>query len=182
MRCKMFVPLAVAISLSACGSSDDTPSGPISPEDAAEALAQIETPRAGQYKATVELLEFDVPGMPAEQKEQMKSMMAGAMTQGHTYCLTQEESESGAKDMATKLAQGDCTFNDFNAGGNSLYADMICKGENGQQGNVKLAGTMSRESSDMTMTMTQNSPELPGGSMNIKMHMVSERIGDCPAT
>ncbi len=182
MRCKMFVPLAVAISLSACGSSDDTPSGPISPDQAAEALAKIETPRAGQYKATVELLEFDIPGMPTAQKDQMRSMMSGAMTQGHTYCLTQEESEAGAKDMAKKLADGDCTFKDFKAGGNSLYADMTCKGENGEEGNVKLAGTMSRESSEMTMTMSQNSPQLPGGSMNMKMRMVSERVGDCPAS
>jgi hypothetical protein len=119
--------------------------------------------------------------MPQAQKDQMRSFMSGSMTQGHSYCLTQEESEAGAKDMATKLANGDCTFNDFQAGGNSLYADMTCKGENGEEGNVKLAGTMSRESSDMTMTMNQNSPQLPGGSMNIKMHMVSERTGDCPA-
>lgn len=182
MRSRYFVALAAAISLSACGSSDDTPSGPISPDEAAEALAKIDTPRAGQYKATVEILEFDVPGIPQAQKDQMRSFMSGNMAQGHTYCLTQEESEAGAKDMATKLANGDCTFNDFNAGGNSLYADMTCKGENGEQGNVKLAGTMTNESSDMTMTMNQSSPQLPGGSMNMKMHLVSERIGDCPST
>lgn len=182
MRSKLFVSLAAAITLSACGSSEDAPSGPMSPDEAAEALSKVDTPRAGQYKATVEILEFDIPGMPQAQKDQMRSFMSGSLTQGHTYCLTQEESEAGARDMATKLADGDCTFNDFNAGGNSLYADMTCKGANGEEGNVKLAGTMTDESSDMTMTMVQNSPELPGGSMNMKMRLVSERVGDCPST
>ena len=182
MRGNLFLPLAGALVLSACGSSSDAPSGPISPDDAAQALAKVETPRAGQYKATVELLEFDIPGMPTAQKDQMRSMMTGAMTQGHTYCLSQEESETGAKDMAKKLAAGDCTFNDFKADGNSLHADMTCKGANGSHGNVKLDGTMSSDGSDMTMTMNQNSSDIPGGAMNMKMHMVSERVGDCPAS
>jgi len=180
MRSKLFVPLAAALSLSACGSSEDTREGPISPEDAAEALSNAETPRAGQYRTNVEVLEFDIPGIPKAQQEQMRAMMAGSITAEQSYCLTEAEAENGGREMAKNLAAGDCSFNEFRASGNTLYADMVCKGADGAQGNVILEGTTTRNSSDMTMTMNQRLPGMPGeGSMNMKMHMVSERVGDC---
>lgn len=182
MRISLILPLAAAVALAACGSKEEDKSGPVSPEQAAQAMSDLEVPRAGQYKAAIEVLEFDIPGLPAAQKDQMKAMFAGAVTAGHTYCLTQEEAENGAKDMAEKLAQGDCTFNQFNASGNSLQADMVCKDEKGLQGNVKLAGTTNKEGSDMTMEMSQKIPQMPGeGVVNMKMRMVSTRVGDCPA-
>ena len=183
MRTSLILPLAAAaLALAACSSKEDEQAaGPISAEDAAKAMGNLEVPRAGQYKAAIEVLEFDIPGLPAAQKDQMKAMFAGALTSGHTYCLTQEEAENGAKDMAEKLAQGDCTFNEFKASGNSLQADMVCKDEQGLQGNVKLAGTTNKEGSDMTMQMSQKIPNMPGeGIVNMKMHMVSTRVGDCP--
>jgi len=182
MHIRLILPLAAAIALSACGSKEQAKEGPVSPDDAAEQMSNLETPEAGQYKATVEVIEFDIPGLPDAQKEQMKQVFYGSLAQGHTYCLTKEEAANGAKEMAKKLAEGDCTFNDFKAGGNSLYADMSCKDKNGIQGSVKLAGTMSKDGSDMTMTMNQKVPNVPGeGTVNMKMHMVSQRVGDCPA-
>ena len=172
--------LAGAVALAGCGSSDKAADGPISPEEAAASMADLETPRAGQYKATAELLEIDIPGLPDEQVAQMKGMMTGAMTAGNSYCLTAEEAEQGARQMAEKLAEGDCTFNKFEVGGNSLDAEMVCKDKNGLQGNVKLTGTMTRESSDMLMEMNQKVPNMPGkGMVHRKMKMVSKRTGDC---
>lgn len=182
MKKFLFVPFAAAIALAACSSQDETPDGEISPDAAAVALGNIETPRAGQYEAKIEVLDFNIPGMPAAQTSQMRAMFANNLVQGHSYCLTEAEAEGGAKQMAEALAEGDCSFNKFDVSGNSLDADMICKDENGIQGNVKLNGTMSREGSDITMAMEQKVPNIPGdGVINIRMKMVSARVGDCPA-
>lgn len=178
MRLSIFLSFASALVLAGC--SDKAADGPITPEEAAASMAELETPRAGQYKATAELLEIDIPGLPPEQVEQMKGMMTGAMTAGNEYCLTAEEAEQGARQMAEKLAEGDCTFNKFEVGGNSLDAEMVCKDNQGVQGNVKLTGTMTRESSDMLMVMNQKVPSMPGeGMVHMKMKLVSTRIGDC---
>ena len=182
MRIGLVLPLVAAVALASCGKKEEKPSGPMSASEAASAMGNLELPRAGQYKAAVELVDFQMPGMSDAQKQQMQQMFASSLAEGHTYCITQKESEEGAKDMAKKLAEGDCTFNEFKASGNTLSADMICKDEKGAQGHVKLDGTTSKEGSDMTMEMTQPMGGTPAkGDMHMKMHMVSKRIGDCPA-
>ncbi len=182
MRKFHVLPLVAAVALAACGSQESVDAdadGTISADEAADALSKVDAPRPGLYKTSAELIDFDIPNLPKEQKEMFRGMFSSGLAQGSEYCLTAEEAENAGKQMAQGLAEGDCTYNDFTMGGGSLKADMVCKDEDGQEGHVTLDGTMTSEGADMTMEMNQAVPEV--GDVKMKMRMTSERVGDCPA-
>lgn len=189
MRAFHLLPLGAAILLAACGSSEEqAPAGggdeaaAMTGADAADAVtaeaANIVQPRPGQYQTSLELIEFDVPGMPDDAKAQMRAMVGGELTQGNNFCLTPEEAEAnGPKRMAENLAESNCTFNKFNVSGGNLVADMQCKGEDGMVSHVLMDGQMTSESSTMLMTMEQEIANM--GKTRMKMRVTSKRTGDC---
>ena len=182
MRAIHTLPLAAAILLAACGGSGETDADgdeKISGDELTAAAADMVQPRPGQYRTTAELVEFEVPGMPDEQKQMMRTMMSQGAAQAATTCLTPEDVEkNGARGMVQNMAEGDCEFSKFNVNGGTIDAEMQCKGAGGPAGTVKMTGTMEAEKSSMTMEFDQSLGEQQA---HIKMRMNSERIGDCPA-
>ena len=173
------VTLAGTLALAACGSPDpDTDGdGKISME---EAQASMEAsgavrPQPGQYRASVELLEFDAPGAPPNAKE----MMQGMFQRTFEYCLTPEEAEKGFEEMAKTSQNGDCSFETFEADGNDMDAVMVCSGTGMGEMRVTLDGTGNETSSEMTMSMQGDFAGQGEGSMT--MQTKHERIGDCPS-
>jgi hypothetical protein len=138
-------------------------------------------PQPGQYEASYELLEFDVPGMPEAARAQMEQAMGGAaeVAKGIKYCLTPEEAESqGARSMAENMAEGNCTFAKFDVDGGTISADMQCSGPEGGTNHVLMDGEVTPTGSTMTMTTEQ---EMSGRQMRMKTRVTAKRIGDCPA-
>lgn len=181
MRTILAVPVIAAMLLAGCGGNTDANNdGKISGEEAAAAAQGMVQPRPGQYRTTAELLDFDMPGMTDQQKEQMRSLMAGSMAEGSTICLTPEQAEqNGAKQMVQDMAKGDCTIKTFDVSGNNVVAEMECAGQGAPKGTVRMEGAMAAESSTMTMEFNQ---DVPGqGQAHIKMRMNSQRTGDCAA-
>jgi hypothetical protein len=179
MRSIHALPLFAAILLGACGgSADEDGDGAISGEEVAAAVEDVVQPQPGQYRTTVEVLEFDVPGLTDQMKGQMQSMMSAGFAQGDTFCLTPEEAAgNGPQEMVENMAKSDCSFNKFDVSGGTISADMQCTGENGASSHMLMDGRMTETSSDMTMTMDQ---EMQGmGQMHMKMRVTSERTGDC---
>jgi len=173
------MPLVAAVLLAACGSSaDQDGDGAISNEEAAAAMGNAVQPQPGQYRVSTNVIEFDVPGLGDEMKQQMKTMMSASASQENTFCLTPEEAaKNGPEEMVKSMAEGNCTFRKFDVSGGNISADMQCTDEAGRVGTVLMEGNMSNSSSDMTMTMDQ---EVQGmGQMHMKMNVKSERIGDC---
>lgn len=182
MRAIHTLPLVAAIVLAACGSGDaDTDAdGALSGEEiAAEAEGMVQ-PRPGQYRTTLELLEFNAPGLPEEAKQQMQQAFASGLAEGNTFCMTEAQAaENGPREMVENLAESDCQMTTFNVSGNSVNAEMQCANETGGVNTVKMQGEMTAESSTMTMDMA---PELPGTEgMAMKMRVSSQRVGDCAA-
>ena len=137
-------------------------------------------PRPGQYSASVELLEFDIPGMSESDKQQMQQIFSSGLAEGNTFCMTEADvAENGAEQMVRNLAESDCTMNSFDVSGNNVTADMQCAGEGGATSTVKMAGTMTAENSTMTMDMSQDVPNV--GATKMKMRVSSQRIGECSA-
>ena len=181
MRIVHTLPLAAAILLAGCGGDADTDAdGAVSGEEvAAEASGMIQ-PRPGQYSTSLELLEFDAPGMPDGAKEQMQQIFASGLAEGNTFCMTEEDAaRNGPEEMVKNLAESDCTMNSFDVSGNNVTADMQCAGEGGATSTVKMAGTMTAENSTMTMDMSQDVPNV--GATKMKMRVSSQRIGECSA-
>ena len=182
MRTVHALPLAAAILLAACGGDADTDGdGNVSTEEAVAEAAGAVKPQPGEYRASYELLEFDVPGMPDAVKQQMQAQMGGAaeMAQANTYCLTPEEAEAnGVEEMAKSMAEGDCTVARFDVSGGTISAEMQCTGADGVDAKVTMDGQMTATSSTMTMATEM---DLQGQTVRTKARVTSERIGDCAA-
>lgn len=178
MRIAYSLPLAAAIVLAGCGGGDD--SGGVPADDVAAEAANLIQPRPGQYRSSIELLEFEVPGMAEGAKQQMQQIFASGLAEGNTFCMTEEDAaRNGAEEMAKNMAEGDCTMNSFNVSGGTVNAEMQCSGEEGFASTVRMDGTMTAESSAMTMDMSQSIPNV--GETRMKMRVNSQRIGDCAA-
>lgn len=169
--------LVATLALAACGSPDpDTDGdGKISMEEAQasmEASGAVK-PQPGQYRASVELLDFEAPGAPPEAKQ----MLSGMMQRTFEYCLTPEEAEKGFEEMARSSQSGDCSFEKFDADGNDIDAVMLCTGGGMGEMRVTMDGSGSETASEMTMTMEGNMAGQGQGTMT--MRTSHERIGDC---
>ena len=182
MRTFHMLPLTAAILLAACGGgdADADADGAVSADEVAAEADGLVQPRPGQYRATVELLEFDAPGVPESAKEQMQQMFASSMSEGNAFCMTEEDvAENGAEEMVKSMAEGDCTMKSFNVAGSTIAAEMQCTSEGTPASTIRMDGEMGAESSTMTMEMEQDIPQM--GQTRMKMRVTSERIGDCPA-
>jgi len=185
MRKLVLLPIVAALALSGCGKKEEAAAGGegagkgANPAEAI-AAAGIEMPQPGLYKQTVKMVEMSIPGMPAAAAAQMKQSMSSGMTM--TDCLTPEESKEALKQLTERGMSKDsnCTYDKFAVSGGKIDAVMKCEGEEkGTSGTFTLNGSFSSTGSDMTIEGDQAIPEMPGGKMHMKMHMVSERIGEC---
>lgn len=178
MRLIHTAPLAAAILLAACGGDADG-SGNISDEELAAEASGMVQPQPGQYRVALELLEFDVPGMPESAKQEMQQLFSSGLAEGNTVCMTEADvAENGAEQMVRKLAESDCTMNTFNVSGGTVKAEMQCL-ENGASSTVRMDGQMRADGSTMTMERVGDVANV--GETRMKLRITSERIGDCAA-
>ncbi len=168
--------LTPAFALAGCSGGEEAASSDAA-EEMAAAAAEGPQPQPGQYRTTAELLEFNVPGAPPEAADMMRSAFSQGAAEGNTYCLTPEQAATSREDMLKNMAESDCTVSRFDMSAGRFDAALSCPSGQGVAGNVTMTGTMSETGSDMEMAFTT---EVPGaGTATIRMHMVSERIGDC---
>ena len=182
MRRILFAAAAI-IALAACGgnsSADADGDGEITMEEAAAKTGDIVKPQPGQYRATVEFVDVEMPDAPQQVQDMMRGMFDRG-PQSHEFCLTQEEADQGFEEMARQAQDGgaDCTFEKFDADGGSIDAIMNCSAEGEGEARMTLTGTGSATSSNMTMVMDARGPD--GQSMKMTMKSSQERIGDCDA-
>lgn len=176
MRMIRALPLVAAFVLAACGSSEEPAADEaLSAEDVVAEAATAIKPNPGQYTSKIELLEFDMPGMPESAKAQMKQMAEGSMAEGNSFCMT--EADADPKKMMENIAESQCTFNSFEVAGGTVKADMMCKGADGSDAQVQMDGQMTPDSSTMTMAMQQQLPA--AGKVSMTMRVTSTRTGEC---
>ncbi|MCB2073114.1 MAG: DUF3617 domain-containing protein [Novosphingobium sp.] len=167
--------IAAALQLAACDSAD---SGPKTMEEAKEEAGKLERPRPGQYKQTMTVTEFELPGAPPEMAAQLKSALGQSNDQ--EFCLTEEMSKKGFQDMFQKIGDdGECSYERFNVSGGDLDALLQCQSEAEGKAQFSLAGKVTTEGSDIKVRIDSDNPNSPMGKAKIGMHMVTERIGDC---
>lgn len=174
MRSKIVLSLAAVLALSACNSADK----PKSPDEVQDEIAQMTKPQPGLYRSTSTLVSLEMPGAPAEAVEAMRRMFSAQG--GQEFCLTQAEADKGYEEMTRKLAQGNCTYDRFNANAGSLDAKLTCEVAEGARAVIEMQGTVSETGSKMTMRVNQSAPGMPAGGMTMVANVSSERVGDCP--
>ena len=173
---------AASFTLAACGggTADADGDGEISMEEAAAQTADMVRPLPGQYRATVEFVDVELPGAPQQVQDMMRSMF-DKEAQSHEYCLTKEEADKGFEEMARQAqdSNSDCTFEKFDVEGGSIDAVMNCKAEGQGTARMVMTGTGTETSSEMNMTMNGEGPD--GQTMTMTMKSSQQRLGDCDA-
>lgn len=151
--------LPVIAILAACGQAD----GELNP---------------GNWKNTMAMTKFEIPGAPPEVAERAKAMLGQSQTT--EACMSPEEAKAGVRTMSSGMQQGDCTMEDFKQGGGTMSGTMVCKGMTGI-GAPKMAmtGTYTPDKVTMVMSGEVTDDKLPGGKANMEMSLTSERIGEC---
>ena len=180
MRAIMTMPLAATILLAACGGGDDEAAEgeALTGDEVAAAAEGMVQPRPGEYRTSLELLEFNAPGIPEAAKQQMQQVFASGLAEGNTFCMTEADAAAnGPEEMVKNLAESDCEMTTFDVSGNTVSAVMQCAGEDGAASSVRMNGEMTAESSTMTMDMQQQIAGM--GDVQMKMRVNSERIGEC---
>lgn len=170
---------AICLMLAACG---DGASDPKTADEVIAEAANLVKPLPGQYRSSAEMISFDVPGLPPAQADRLKEMAGGLSSSDQTFCLTQEQADQGFADTVRQLGEGDgkmsCEFTRFDADGSALDAALSCSGM-GASATMDMTGELQPDRSKIRMEMSQSAGPIPGGSMDIVMEIVSERIGDC---
>lgn len=177
MRFTLAIPALAAFALAACGGSDDNADAGLSIEDGVAELASSIRQLPGQYETTSELIDFSIPGISDEQAAMMRSTISSSLAQGNSYCLTAEEAEKGIEGALKEMSESDCVFNRLDVSGGNVQAEMQCISDDGQEGAISLAGSMTETTSDMEMTVNQR---VAGeGNVQMKARIASKRVGEC---
>lgn len=170
--------LCLAVGLAAC-SEEKTLTGE---EVLAEAQA-LTTPEPGLYATTTEMVSFEVPGLPPAQADRLREQMRGLSGEPQPRCLTEAEAEKGFEDMIREIGEGindqTCAFNEFDATASRISARLSCEGEMGVAAELAFAGTSAADGFDLTMDLEASNAMIPGGSMEMRFKVASERIGEC---
>jgi hypothetical protein len=178
--------LAMLTTLAACGDKPGDKTGDIAATDAMskqEVKAQVDKVqlKPGQWEGrfTVKDIDLsDMPGAPANMKDQMKRMMSQTSLK---YCVTPQQAANPSGEMFAGQENKDCTYGGFEAKGGAVKGQISCKSQGGTM-NATMSGTYAPESYAMDVDM-----KMAGGAQGTTMAMTARSEGkwigpDCAPT
>lgn len=122
----------------------------------------------GEWELTSEMLEMNIPGMPAGAMPKEAMQKTSVKT-----CLTPEQTEKPDAGFFSGQRNPNCTYDGFEMTGGTVSGTISCKADGGTQ-KMTIAGTYESENYDMRM-------EMQSERMSMKMHTSGKRVGDCPS-
>jgi hypothetical protein len=174
---------AAALPLAACNKQPQVNEKDASVEEVAqkvrESAGDAAFVRPGLWESKVTIEQFDVPGMPAEMVQRMKTMMAERQEHGFQTCLTAEDVKRPKEDFFAGKNK-ECRYEHFTMGGGKIDAAMQCGGKEDDGTQVmQMAGTYSPDSYRMQTSMKMNSGAGAEGGMAMTMRIEAQRVGEC---
>jgi hypothetical protein len=167
---------ASACVLAACSppASQTSANGSASTAPAAPGASVGAALQPGQYRTTVTIVSMNMPGMPASAVQQMQAHPT--VTED---CMTTDDvAELTRKSLVNEESGQHCTENSINSANGHIQGTATCNSGEGGSYTMQMNGTYGSNHVDMTMNM---SGQTPMGPMTQQMHMVTDRIGECPA-
>lgn len=127
----------------------------------------------GQYRTTITMQDMAMPGVPAGV---MAQMHPGPISTEH--CVTATDiADFTTRDMNNGPNGMTCTAVRTNSSGGHIDNEATCTGPMGTM-NMHMVGAYTPTRVEMDMTTTG---QMQGHDITQQSHMVTERIGDCPA-
>ena len=133
----------------------------------------------GLWESKVTIDKFEVPGMPADVQQRMKTMMAEQQEHASRNCLTKEDVQRPKEDFFTGK-NNECRYEHFKMGDGKIDAALQCAG-GGMKQTMQMAGTYSPDTYQMQMSANMQSGEETQAGMNMQMRVEAKRVGDCKA-
>ena len=180
----VIAPLLVPmLALGACDNSPKVDLHNASQKDVAQAVRQSgmmtgdTMVEPGLWQSKVTILDMNIPGMPAAFADKMKQSMAEHQQQSSKHCLTKEDVKK-PKEGFFAGADKSCHYGHFAMGGGKMDIQMVCDMDGATQ-TTNMSGTYT----PTTYSMDMSSHGSAGGEkgMVMKMHVDSQRIGECSA-
>ena len=172
--------LASALCLAACNKSPQVDLHNASVNDVEQAVKQsgissgtLVEPGLWQSKVTIQ--EINIPGMPTEFADKMKQTIAENREQTSKHCLTAEQAKKPKEDFFGGKDKS-CHYGQFTMGDGKIVIQMVCN-EGGATQSTSMNGTYTPTSYSMDMSTNATGGEREG--MSMKMHVDSQRIGEC---
>ncbi len=129
----------------------------------------------GMWEQTIEFTEIDMPGIPENMQDMMRSQMGASMTMQH--CLSAEDVSRPDPDFFGGEGQENCTYEDFDMSQDSMRMRMTCDGGEGTMVHMNMNGAMHGDS--FTMDIDNRVSGVPSGDMTMKGTVTGRRIGEC---
>lgn len=130
----------------------------------------------GLWQSKVTVLEMNVPGIPKQYAEKMKQSIAEHRNETSSHCVKPEDVKKPKEDFFG--ADKSCRYEHFTMGGGKIDIKMTCKEEASTQ-TSDMSGTYTPTSYSMDMSMNGSGGSESG--MTMKMHVDSNRVGECTA-
>jgi hypothetical protein len=175
--------IACALPLAACNKSPQVNEKNASVAEVAQKVREVggdqSFVRPGLWQSKVTIDQLDIPGMPADMAQRMKTMMAEKPDQGCETCLTPQDVKRPKEDFFAGK-NNECRYEHFTMGGGKIDAAMRCGDKEGAQ-EMQMAGTYSPDSYQMQTSMKVRAEGSSQGAMQMKMRIEAQRVGECSA-
>ena len=132
--------------------------------------------RAGEWRVSGTMEEFNIPGMPPAAQSQMKQAMGQHGNMTYDYCLTSEQAKRPQGKFFNKQAANNCRYDHFTMGGGKIDAVMRCDSKPSSM-TMTINGTYGADSYATQVQM--NMAGGPQGGMSMKMRSEAHRVGEC---
>ncbi len=186
MRALIFPAVASsALLLASCDRGPSVSATNASQQEVAEKVAAAtsggNTPMVepGRWEGKLTMHELDIPGLPAQAREQMKTQMA--QDRPFISCLTDEDVKSKKAFFTGNTDDKSCTYERFEMSGGNVSAVMHCAQPGQGKVSMTMNGRYAPQSYDMTMTSNAEGNG-PTGKMSMKMSVAAKRVGACRGT
>jgi len=174
--------LACLLPLAACNKGPQVDEKNATPAEVAQKVRESAGDQAfvkpGLWESKVTIEKFDVPGMPAEMAQRMKTMMAENQEHGFQSCLTAEEVKRPKEDFFAGK-DNECRYEHFTMGDGKIDAAMQCGRKGSSTQVMQMAGTYSPESYQMQTSMRMEGGKSPEGAISMTMRVEAQRVGEC---
>lgn len=182
MRLALIASAAVALPLAACSKEPSVSATNATAQEVREKVAAATGSndgvmvRTGRWEGAVTIHDIDMPGMPAQVKDQMKAQMGGA--RAFVNCVTDEDVKQQKAFFTGDDNDRNCKYDRFSLAGGKIDATMACNRGDGGKMAMTMTGSYSAERYHLDMA-TKAEAAGPMGAMTMKMSVEAKRVGAC---